>query len=299
MQSNMILSIIIVNWNTKDFLISCLESIQKYPPKSQFEVIVVDNNSSDKSVEYLNLRFNSTSFPQLKIILTKKNIGYADGNNIAFEQAQGQYLLTLNPDTVVNDNCLQSGIDYLETHPEVGSIGIKQVGVNGNIQRSVRGFPTVLGVIGDSTGLSSIFPLGKLGSYRLHSFDYTLEQVAPQPMGTFLMLRRKALEAIGNALHPFDSQFPIFFNEVDLLKRLDEAGWKCYYVPSISIIHYGGESTKQVRKLAIWESHYSLLRYWKKHSKGIVEKTAIVAITPLVLIAALIRARGYSRGFRA
>ena len=118
-------------------------------------------------------------------------------------------------------------------------------------------------------------------------------------MGTFLLFRRTALETIGSPKRPFDESFPIFFNEVDLLYRLDNAGWKCLYTPVARIKHYGGESTKQVRKNMIWESHRSLIHYFRKHHGTGFGAVGLPFLTVAIYLAAFVRAKGYHVGFKA
>jgi GT2 family glycosyltransferase len=287
------LSILIVNWNTKALLRVCLQSIDRFPSTRPYEVIVVDNASSDGSAEMV-----ANEFPAVKLVASPVNTGYAKGNNLCFASATGDLLLTLNPDTEFMDGSMDVAIDRLESTPSAGCLGLKQVGLDGLTQRSVRGFPTVLGIIGDVTGLGTKLG-GRLDSYRLSGFDYDSEQLAPQPMGTFLLFRRQALADIGSAQSPFDEEFPIFFNEVDLLYRLRQAGWNCLYTPKAQIRHHGGESTKQVRKSMIWESHKSLNRYlWKHHGTGL-GMIALPFVSFLIFAAAFVRAKGYDAGFRA
>ena len=153
----------------------------------------------------------------------------------------------------------------------------------------------MVGLLGAMTGLDRIFPKSSIASYRLTAFNYDHEQDAPQPMGTFLLFRREALASAGSEKAPFDEQFPIFFNEVDLLYRLNKKGWPCLYAPSVRILHHGGESTRQVRKSMIWESHRSLGRFLAKHNLrggGLVGRLVLSAT-------AWVRARGYHAGFRA
>ncbi len=288
------LSILIVNWNTRDLLRACLASISRYPPSEPYEVVVVDNASADSSAEMVR-----REFPSVRLIASDKNLGYAAGNNLAFSEANGDFLLALNPDTEFVDASLDVALGVLRSLPDIGCLGVKQVGVGGEVQRSVRGFPTLLGIVGNVTGVDRFFPRGALGSYRLRSFDYDIEQPAPQPMGTFLMFREEALRSVGDPKKPFDEEFPIFFNEVDLLYRLHAAGWRCLYTPRARILHHGGESTKQVRKSMIWESHRSLVRYLRKHRQAKASALALPFVAALVYLAAVVRARGYDRGFKA
>lgn len=287
------LSVLIVNWNTRDLLRKCLASLYRYPAIGSMEVIVVDNASADGSAEMV-----AAEFPQAQLLLPGKNTGYAAGNNLAFGQAKGEWLLTLNADTEILPNTLQGAIDKLATNPGYGALGIKQVGPYGDVQSSVRGFPTFWGVFGDLTGLGRLLKGTRLDSYRLRCFDYEKEQPAPQPMGTFLLFRRSALEAAGGADKPFDEGFPIYFNEVDLLYRLKLAGWPCLYAPEVGIKHLGGESTKQVRKSMIWESHRSLMRFFEKHYKTPLTAPFLPLLRGILLLGAFIRARGYDAGFK-
>jgi len=255
-------------------------------------VIVVDNASSDGSADMVRVEF-----PEVKLVASAKNTGYAAGNNLAFAQASGDWLLTLNPDTEFVDDSLDRAIGTLLANPSFGVLGIRQVGLDGHVQRSVRGFPTLAGIAGDVSGLGEKLG-GRWDSYRLSRFDYGQEQPAPQPMGTFLLFRRAALAAIGDPKHPFDEGFPIFFNEVDLLYRLDRAGWPCLYTPRAQVLHHGGESTKQVRKSMIWESHRSLARYLRKHHGTGLAGVGLPFLTAALYAAAFVRARGYDAGFR-
>lgn len=288
------LSVLIVNWNTREHLNSCLGSIKRNPPSEDFEIIVVDNASSDGSAEMVRKHH-----PSVKLIALEMNTGYAHGNNVAFSEASGEFLLTLNPDTEMFEDSLQTALDVIRSHEKAGCLAAKLVYPDGTVQRSVRGFPSIPGIVGDVTGLGSKFPKSSLGSYRLPDFDYETEQVAPQPMGTFLLFRREALAAIGDVQKPFDEQFPIFFNEVDLLLRMRNAGWLCLYTPKIKVVHHGGESTKQVRKSMIWESHRSLVRFLKKHSRGNLKRATVVFLSGLIYAAAFFRAKGYDAGFEA
>jgi GT2 family glycosyltransferase len=150
----------------------------------------------------------------------------------------------------------------------------------------------VRGILGDLLNIKA------WDSYRMSRFDYDREQEAPQPMGTFLLFKREALASVGDSRQPFDEGFPIFFNEVDLLYRLRQKGWKCIYTPRAKILHHGGESTKQVRKSMIWESHRSLVRYFQKHYGTGISRLGLPLLAALSYTAAFIRAKGYHAGFR-
>lgn len=286
------LSVLIVNWNTRECLQKCVDSLHRYPCSGPIEIIVVDNASTDGSADMM-----LASFPSVLLLEPGRNLGYAAGNNLAFSRASGDFLLTLNPDAQVVSGTLDAALGALERHKSSGAAAARLVGVDGSLQRSVRGFPSIMGIVGDATGLGKIWPKSSLGSYRLPAFNYEVEGPAPQPMGTFLMFRRLALEAVGDPARPFDESFPMFFNEVDLLYRLRRAGWSCIYTPSAVAMHLGGASTRQVRKDMIWESHRSLARYLSKHSTG--PRRLLPVVSAVLWLAALWRAKGVYAGFRA
>lgn len=279
------LSVLIVNWNTKELLDACLSSLERFPPAEPMEIIVVDNSSTDGSAEMVRAKH-----PTVHLIEPGENTGYARGNNLAMSAAKGEWLLTLNPDTEVYESTLQNAIDKLKANPKVGALGVRQIHTDGETQRSVRGFPTVGGIVNDLTGLGR-------DTYRLRGFDYEKEQPAPQPMGTFLLFRREALEAVAppeSEWKPFDENFPIFFNEVDLLYRMSRTGWPAIYTPEVRILHYGGEGTKQVRKNMIWESHRSLARFLEKHHPSVW----LPLLKGLIWLGAFVRAKGVHAGFK-
>lgn len=284
------LSVLIVNWNTREHLRRCLDSLRRFPAPIPTEVIVVENASSDGSAEMVR-----QNFPEVVLIEPGTNTGYARGNNLAFAAAQGQFLLTLNPDTELTEGALAAALEPLLRKKEVGVVGARLLLPDGSVQRSVRGFPTLMGIFGALTGLDRWG--GLLGSYTLPRFPYDQSGPAPQPMGTFLLFRREALAAIGDPRQPFDEGFPIFFNEVDLLKRLADAGWLCWYEPRATIHHHHGASTRQVKPQMIWESHRSLVRYFSKHLHG-TARAALPLLSILIYVAAFLRARGYHAGFR-
>ena len=281
------LSVLIVNWNTRDLLRACLLSLREHPPTTEpMETIVVDNASDDGSAEMVR-----AEFPEAILVASPVNTGYARGNNLAFAAARGDKFLTLNPDTEVRPGKLDGAVDALVRHPKAGAVAVRLVGTDGRTQSSVRGFPTLLGIVGDVFKIRA----GSFDDYRLARFDYDAEGPVPQPMGTFLLFRREALE---NPSAPFDEEFPIFFNEVDLLERMAKRGWPAVYTPTASLLHHGGESTKIVRKAMIWESHRSLIRYFRKHRGTGLGALALPFVAAAVTLAAFVRARGVHEGFR-
>lgn len=255
------LSVAIVNWNTTNLLAACVRSILMYPPKDDFEVIVVDNNSKD-----FDERQFRTEFPNVQLICNAENAGYARGNNQAASAARGDYVLLLNPDTEVTPSALDTLVEFMDSHPSAGAAGAKLLRPDGAIDRSVRSFPYPGPIAWEFLGLSRLFPNSRVfGAYRMTWFGYDTERQVDQPMGSALIIKAKTLQEIGT----LDESFPIFFNEVDWLYRAKQAGWETYFVPNAVVIHHGGAGTRQVRrKEMVRESHRSLLRFYKKHFKG-------------------------------
>ncbi|MBX3112694.1 MAG: glycosyltransferase family 2 protein [Fimbriimonadaceae bacterium] len=286
------LSVLVVNWNTRDKLQECLASLSRHGPSFPYEVIVVDNASTDGSAAMVR-----NFFPDVRLVEPGGNTGYARGNNIAFGLARYDWLLTLNPDTVFRGGELEAAVRTLAAEPTYGALALQLRFPSGEVQRSVRGFPTPLGVLGAALGIDRLAPASPLAAYTLPLFDYAVEQPGPQPMGTFLLFRKAALAAVGDPARPFDEDFPIFFNEVDLLKRMADAGWPCLYSPRAWVGHHHGSSTSQARKSMIWESHTSLTRYFHKHLAG-ADRLWLPAVVVANWVGAFVRAKGFYRGFR-
>ncbi len=255
----MLLSVCIVSWNTREYLRECLTALSQSPPAgADMEVIVVDNASADGSAAMV-----ASDFPSVALLCNSNNRGYAEGNNQALERASGDLLLLLNPDVVVHPESLTRALAFMAEHPQAGGLGCRLVGKDGETQRSVRGFPDPSPVLWDAAGLSRLFPRSRVfGAYRMTWFDYNSIAEVDQPMGSFLLLTRAALDKVGL----MDPQFPIFFNEVDWCWRAKrEHGFSIYYTPDITVTHYGGSSTRQVKAAMVRESHRSLLRFYDKH----------------------------------
>ncbi len=256
----MTLSIVIVNWNTRDLLLEALRSIYDAPPDFPYEVIVVDNASSDGSAEAVR-----AAFPQAHLIANTDNAGYARGNNQGLQVSTGRYLLLLNPDVVLPPEGLQTAVACMESRPDVGALGVRLVNPDRTVQRSVRGFPTPLSVFWEAVGLSRLFPESRVfGAYRMTWFNYREEAEVDQPMGTFLLCSRRAMEDVGL----LDERFPIFFNEVDWCYRAKQRGWKIVFLPTVEVVHYGGSSTKLVSAKMAWESRRGLLDFYRKHYRS-------------------------------
>lgn len=254
------LSVAIVNWNTTGLLTDCLGSIHRFAPPFEYEVIVVDNASADFSEDSIR-----SEFPDVQLIVNQENAGYAKGNNQAIRAAKGDYVLLLNPDTELTQGAVQNLVEFMESHPDAGATGGKLVRPNGDVDRSVRGFPYPGPIAWELLGLSRIFPSSRtFGAYRMTYFGYNEVAEVDQPMGSCLIISRRAIEKVGL----LDEAFPIFFNEVDWLYRARQDGFKIYFNPDAVVIHHGAGSTSQVaRRKMVRESHNSLIGFYEKHFK--------------------------------
>jgi hypothetical protein len=266
------LSIIIVNWNTREHLRACLASLRA-ADGSDLSVIVVDNASTDGSAEMVR-----AEFPEVCLIANDRNLGYAAGNNQGLAVAQSEWLLLLNPDTELGREALEGLAGFLRDHPKAGAVAPRLVHADGRIQESVRGFPTPDALFGQITGLAP-------ETYRTPIATVTEPLPVDQPMASCLLLRREALAQVG----PMDERFPIFFNDVDLCYRLKEAGWEIWYLPQLRVLHHGGASTRQVRPEMILESHRSLHRYYAKHYRGRLPAPIYAAIVGVIYLAGAVR----------
>lgn len=278
------LSILIVNWNTRDLLDACLGSVLNDPVGRESEVIVVDNASHDSSAVMVREKY-----PSVKLVANDENVGYARGNNQAAQSASGDYSLLLNPDTEVTDGALSLMLEFMESHPDVGAIGCKLVHPDGEVQQSVRTFPSPDVAIYEALQLSRLFPRHRtFGKYRMGWWNYDDVREVDQPMASCLMLRRRAIEQVG----VMDEQFPIFFNDVDLCYRLKQWGWKIYFLPDAVVIHHGGQSTRQVRRDMIVESHRAMLRFYRKHYRGKVNRLLYAAAVTSIGVGMYLRILG-------
>lgn len=232
------LSVIIVNYNVKFFLEQCLKSVFRSGKDMDMEVIVVDNNSVDGSLEMLK-----TKFPQVKLIANKENVGFSKANNQGIKISSGEYVLLLNPDTVVEDDTLPKTVNFMDKTPDSGGLGVKMLDGNGKfLPESKRGLPTPSVAFYKIFGMSSLFPKSKIfGKYHLGYLDNNKTHSVEILSGAFMMLRKKVLDKIGY----LDEDFFMYGEDIDLSWRIIKAGYKNYYYPETRIIHYKGESTKK------------------------------------------------------
>jgi GT2 family glycosyltransferase len=232
------LSIIIVNYNVKEFLQNLLHSINKAAQNISHEVIIVDNGSDDGSVELIQ-----QNFPEVKLIINKENLGFGRANNIAMKQAEGEYFLLLNPDTLLSEDTLQEMMSFLNNRPDAGIAGCKILNPDGTLQLACRrSFPGPWTSFCKVMGLSNLFPGSKIfAKYNLTYLDENQTYEVDAVSGSFMMMKREAYEKTGG----FDQDFFMYGEDLDLCYRIQKEGYEVFYVHSAQIIHYKGESTKR------------------------------------------------------
>lgn len=237
MQQDIDLSIIIVSYKVQTFLENCLTSIQDTLRERniQYEVFVVDNNSRDKTVEMVR-----TKFSEIKLIANSINAGFAAANNQAIRKAKGQYVLLLNPDTIVRQNTIENVLNFFDKAPNAGIVGCKLLNADGSLQPSCMSFPSVLSTFSEQFYLYRIFPKSSIWGRPYMTFmDYNKEHEVDVIKGAFLMFRKNLIDQIGL----LDERFFVYTEEVDWCYRTKKAGWNIYYTPVGEVIHLEGKST--------------------------------------------------------
>ncbi len=247
------LSIVIVNWNTREMLRQCLESGYAHPPSCDFEVWVVDNASTDGSQAMV-----SEQFPQARLFENQENAGFASANNVAIRQATGRYILLLNSDTIVKPGALEALVRFMDEHGEAGACGARLLNPDGSLQYSCYLRPTLW------KEFLRMFHLGGLrgdGCYHMSSWDLDRAKEVDVIQGAALMLRMEALEQVGL----FDENFFMYSEDFDLCYRIQKASWRLYWVPWSEVVHFGGQSTKLVATEMFLHLYQSKLLFMRKH----------------------------------
>lgn len=244
------LSIIIVSWNTVGLLDACLASIMAHPPCRQFQVTVVDNASTDGSVQMVRARY-----PDVKLIKNEENIGFARANNQGLRQAAGRHVLLLNPDTEVRPEALETLARFLDEHEEVGAVGARILNPDGTLQPSCYPAPTLL------NEWLHLFHLDRERREGMEAWDVTEAREVEVLLGACMMVRREALDDVGF----LDERFFMYSEEVDFCYRLQKAGWPLYWVPQAQVVHYGGQSTRQAATDMFVRLYEGKLLYFRKH----------------------------------
>ena len=254
------LSIIIVNYNTRELLRRCLCSIFSQATEMDFEVFVVDNASTDGSREMLE-----QEFPQVKKIYFHENRGFSAANNEAIKQTAGEYVLLLNSDTDVADGAIWKTVAFMQQRPEASIVGCKLLNADETLQPSCRSFPSVWNIFSESFFLYLLFKRSWLfGGYYMSYFDHESIREVDVVMGAFMLIRKTVFETIGL----FDETYFMYAEETDFCYRAHKAGFKTFFFPGASIIHLGGGSTHENQEFYA-RLHASLILFLRKHYTGL------------------------------
>jgi GT2 family glycosyltransferase len=256
----MTLSIVIVSYNVKEFLEQCLYSVLKAMQNIDGEIFVVDNNSVDGTQSMLKAKFSA---PNIHLILNKENLGFGKANNQALRLCKGEFVLVLNPDTLLQEDTLEKMIAFMKTDEKIGAAGCKLLNADGTFQLSCRrGFPSPEVSFYKIVGLSRLFPKSKrFARYNLTYLSTEETYEVDALMGAFMFLRREVLETVGL----FDEAFFMYGEDLDWCYRIKQAGWKIYYYSGTQIIHYKGESAKKMSFNYVVQFYEAMLIFVRKY----------------------------------
>ena len=309
------LSVIIVNYNVKYYLDQCIRSVlrafevMKKASSSDSsvneevaEIIVVDNHSADGSVDYLEKRYPQMLYPMVRFVRSAHNLGFARANNIAIRQSRGEYVLLLNPDTIVGEDTLKASVDFMDAHEDAGAVGVRMLGAQGRrAMESRRGLPTPMVSFFKMLGFCNRWPHHRLfGKYYMGYLPWDEPCQIEVVSGAYCMLRRKALDEVGL----LDEDFFMYGEDIDLSYRVLKGGYHNYYLP-VDILHYKGESTQKSSFRYVHVFYEAMLIFFRKHYSGMTFllslpiKTAIYAKALMALVGMLSERMRKSLGFFA
>ena len=267
-------SIVIVNWNTRELLHRCLDSICATVPPVSFEVIVVDNASEDGSADMAAERF-----PDAVLVRNATNVGFAAGSNLGLQRASGRYVMLLNPDTEVLGGAVREMIEFADAHPRVAVVGPKLVNPDGSLQKNGRKFPVLL---------REVLHITKLYRFMTGLFDRKLDwgredfnvpAQVDEVSGACMLVRRSVIDEVGT----LDERFFMYYEEVDWCLRMKKAGWEVHYLPSAQVIHHWSQGAKQAGLRGSRIAYRSQYLYFRKHH-GLVQAAVLRILSWLVLL---------------
>ena len=263
------LSVCIVSWNTRDLLEACLASLAADPDSDGWEIIVVDNASTDGSPDMV-----AEAYPQVLLIAHSRNLGFSGGSNAGLQRATGRHLLILNPDTRVEAGALSGLVQHLDTHPDVGAAGPRLIGGDGTLELSCGRSPSIGAEIVHKLLLHRVFPF-----FRFGRWDHESTRSVGWVTGACLMVRREAADQVGL----LDTRIFMCFEDLDWCMRLRRAGWEIAYCPAHCVVHLGGQSIQQNREEMLVVSQQSLFYLFEKHS-GHLQLTFLRALTVVEML---------------
>lgn len=250
-------SVVIVVWNAKKYVIECLDSLRQHCAKICDEVIVVDNASSDGTPELI-----AEAFPEFKLVRNSENLGFATANNIGIAQCTGEYVCLVNSDVKFTDDCLSPMLKFMAENPSVGMVGPKMLAADGEVRRSTMRFPTVWNEFCRALGLDLVFKKSQFfGGLLMSDFDHNTTTQVEVLNGWFVVVRRTAMEQVGL----LDPQFFMYAEDLDWCYRFHQAAQKVVFFADAGAIHYGGASSSKAPLRFYLELCRANWQYWKKH----------------------------------
>jgi len=291
------LSVVILNWNARPFLVACLDSILRQNWWHTLEILVVDNDSRyDDSVAVVR-----RDYPDVQLIESGGNIGFSAGNNLGYKRARGRLVLFLNPDTIVEEGALDTLCDWMDAHPKVGAIGPRMTYPDGELQASARGFPSFGAGLFRNSFLGNLWPNNPWSrGYLQTGASPTRARAVDWLSGSAVLARREALQQIDRGRGPWDEDYFMYCEDIDLSYRLMEKGWPRFYVPDATIQHHIGKSSDLAQGKSIRRHHLAMWLFYRKHyMKGqgrLLAPLAALGIGARASLATLKLLRGYARG---
>ncbi len=252
LKEEVILTVVIINWNTREDLLACLSSIKDGLRFSLFELLVIDNGSKDGTSAEVRKKH-----PWVELVENGKNLGFAKAANIALRRMKGRYVLLLNPDTRVRERAIEKLFSFTEAHPEVGVVGAQLLNADGSKQNSIANFPSLTTELLNKSLLRWLFP--KRFPSKVKDYPEPIE--VDSVIGACMMVRRDAIEQVGL----LDEDYFLFLEETDWCYRMKKADWKIYHVPQAEIYHFQGKSAEKVKKRAKVEFYRSRYHFFKKN----------------------------------
>jgi len=284
------LSIVIPTYNAHEWIAQCLESIRAHRPSADYEILVVDDRSTDDSLAIVR-----GQFPDVRVSANEKNVGFGRTVNVGLKASSGEYILVLNNDTWMHEGALDALTGYLDAHPDTGIAGPKVLSGDGSLQQQCRRrIPTPIAALLYFTGVAKLFPKNpNVAGYLMTSADENTTTEVDSVSGACLMMRRSVLEKI----HGFDEDYFLYGEDMDFCWRTKLAGWKVVYVPRAVITHFGGQGgTGKMRVNATIEWHRAMWIFYRKHrapTAGLVERalvyTGIAAKTAIAVAISAVR----------
>jgi len=266
------ISVVIVAWNAKHYLELGLDSLTKVPPRRSMEVLVIDNASTDNTVQMVEEKF-----PSVKLIQSKENLGFAKGNNVVIRQCQGRYIALVNPDVIVFPGCLDALADFLDKNPKVGNVGPRVFNPDMTQQSTCRKFPTLWNNFCNAVHLESIFK-GRRFFAGEHMFYFAHDRTLPVDVivGCFSMIRQETFDNVGL----LDEELFMYGDDMDWCRRAWNAGWQVVFYPGARAIHDRGKTTAPYPIRFAIAQQRSVLHYWKKHHTflGVLGIRSIMAL---------------------